>query len=107
MYARGQGVVRDDAQAVVWFGRAASLAMPAASTTWAEAARAPASTVCPLMRLNPGIEATNVLNSQQRKATKILEGAYAPLTVKMTREDVAEANQRVARFVAVSASKPR
>ena len=52
------------------------------------------------------IEAYKWFQLSAAQGYKDSEGAYAPLTVKMTREDVAEANQRVAKFVAAGAPKP-
>ncbi len=106
MYARGQGVVRDDAQAVVWFGRAASLGDAGGQHHMGRNCQSASINGLPADAPESRIEAYKWFQLSAAQGYKDSEGAYAPLTVKMTREDVAEANQRVARFVAVSASKP-
>lgn len=106
MYANGQGVVRDDAQSTVWFGRAANLGDAGAQYKMGRrcqrASMDGSSTDAPEAR----IEAYKWFQLAAAQGYKESEGAYAMVTFKMTREDVTEANERVALFSAASASKP-
>jgi len=106
MYARGQGVVRDDAQSAVWFGRAARLGDAGGQYHMGRNCQRASMEGLPAEAPEARIEAYKWFQLSAAQGYLDSEGAYAPLTVKMTREDVAEANQRVASFVAVSASKP-
>jgi TPR repeat protein len=106
MYARGQGVVRDDAQSVVWFGRAANLGDAGGQHHMGRNCQLASMNGLPADAPESRIEAYKWFQLSAAQGYKDSEGAYAPLTVKMTRADVAEANERVARFVAVSATKP-
>jgi len=106
MYASGQGVVRDDAQSVAWFGRAAKLGDAGGQYQMGRNRQRASMDGLPADAPEARIEAYKWFQLSAAQGYKDSEGAYVPLTVKMTREDVAEANQRVARFVAVGASKP-
>jgi TPR repeat protein len=106
MYARGQGVVRDDAQSAVWFGRAANQGDAGGQHHMGRNCQSASRDGLPAEALEARIEAYKWFQLSAAQGYKDSEGAYASLTVKMTREDVAEANQRVARFVAVSTAKP-
>jgi TPR repeat protein len=106
MYARGQGVVRDDAQSMVWFGRAATLGDAGGQYHMGRNCQRASMEGLPADAPEARIEAYKWFQLSAAQGYKDSEGAYAPLTVKMTREDVAEANQRVARFTGASTSKP-
>ena len=106
MYARGQGVVRDDAQSVVWFGRAAKLGDAGGQYHMGRNCQRTSMEGLPAEALEARIEAYKWFQLSAAQGYLDSDGAFAPLTVKMSREDVAEANQRVANFVVVRASKP-
>lgn len=106
MYAKGQGVVRDDAQSVMWFGRAAKLGDAGGQYHMGRNCQRASMDGLPADAPEARIEAYKWYQLAAAQGYKDSEGAYATLTLKMTREDVAEANQRVASFVAGGASKP-
>ena len=106
MYAKGQGVVRDDAQSVAWFGRAAKLGDAGGQYHMGRNCQRASMDGLPADAPEARIEAYKWYQLSAAQGYKDSEGAYAALTAKMTREDVAEASQRVARFVAASATKP-
>ncbi len=106
MYARGQGIAQDNAQSAVWFGRAAKLGDAGGQYHMGRNCQRASMEGLPAEAPEARIEAYKWFQLSAAQGYLDSEGAYAPLTVKMSREEVAEANQRVARFVAVSASKP-
>jgi hypothetical protein len=106
MYAKGQGVVRNNAQSVVWFGRAAKLGDAGGQYHMGRSCQRASLDGSPADAPEARIEAYKWFQLSAAQGYKDSEGAYAPLTVKMTREDVADANQRVANFVAAGAPKP-
>ena len=106
MYARGQGVARDDAQSVLWFGRAAHLGDAGGQYHMGRDRERASLDGLPTAAPEARIEAYKWYQLAAAQGYKDSEDAFALLTFKMTREDVAEANQRVAKFVAGSAPKP-
>ncbi len=98
MYAHGQGVVRDDAQSLVWFGRAANLGDAGGQYKMGRSCERASLDGLPAGAPEARIEAYKWFQLSAAQGYKKSEGAYAPLTFKMTRADVAEANQRVANF---------
>lgn len=106
MYANGQGVVRDDAQSLVWFGRAANLGDAGAQYNMGRFCQRASMDGLPANAPESRIEAYKWFQLSAAQGYKNSEGAYATLTFKMSRADVAEANERVALFSAVNASKP-
>lgn len=106
MYARGQGVVQDAAQSVVWFGRAANLGDAGGQYNMGRSCQRASMDGLPADAPEARIEAYKWFQLAAAQGYKNSEGAYATLTFKMTRADVAEANQRVASFVVVNAGKP-
>ena len=106
MYARGQGVVRDDAQSVVWFGRAAKLGDAGGQYHMGRNCQRTSMEGLPAEAPEARIEAYKWFQLSAAQGYLDSEGAFAPLTVKMSREDVAEANQRVANFVVIRVPKP-
>jgi hypothetical protein len=98
MYAHGQGVARDATQSVMWFGRAAQLGDAGAQFNLGDSChRASLQRECkdaPESR----IEAYKWYRLAAAQGYKDSEQAYLTLTVKMTREDVAVGNRRVAEF---------
>lgn len=106
MYAKGQGVVRDDAQSAVWFGRAAKLGDAGGQYRTGQNCQRASMDGLPDDAPEARIEAYKWFQLSARQGYKDSEGAYGVLTFKMTREDVAEANHRVAEFVVTNAAKP-
>jgi TPR repeat protein len=106
MYARGQGVARDDAQSVVWFGRAANLGDAGGQYNMGRSCQRASMDGLPADAPEARIEAYKWFQLAAAQGYKNSEGAYATLTFKMTRADVAEAIERVARFSAAKESKP-
>jgi hypothetical protein len=106
MYARGQGVARDDAQSAVWFGRAANLGDAGGQHHMGRNCQRASMDGLPADAPEARIEAYKWYQLSAAQGYKDSEGAYVTLTAKMTREDEAEANHRVAKFVVVSAPKP-
>ena len=106
MYARGQGVVRDEAQSRAWFDRAAKLGDAGGQYHMGRNCQRASIEGLPAEAPEARIEAYKWFQLSAAQGYKDSEGAYAPLTFKMTRADVAEAIQRVAGFVATNASKP-
>jgi TPR repeat protein len=106
MYASGQGVARDDAQSVVWFGRAARLGDAGGQYQMGQSCQRASMDGVPADAPEARIEAYKWFHLAAAQGYKNSEGAYASLTVKMTREDVAEANQRAEKFEAAGVLKP-
>jgi TPR repeat protein len=106
MYAKGQGVARDEAQSLVWFGRAAKLGDAGGQYLMGRSCQRASMDGLPADAPEARIEAYKWFQLSAAQGYKDSEGAYAPLTVRMTRADVAEATQRVAKFVAAGAVKP-
>jgi TPR repeat protein len=106
MYASGQGVVQDHAQSAVWFGRAASLGDAGGQYHMGQNCHRASMDGLPADAPEARIEAYKWYQLSAAQGYKDSEGAYTMLTFKMTHADVAEATQRVARFVAGSSSKP-
>jgi TPR repeat protein len=106
MYAQGQGVARDDAQSLAWFGRAALLGDAGGQYHMGQNCQRASLTGLPANAPEARIEAYKWFRLAAAQGYKDSEGAHAPLTIKMTRADVAEAIQRVASFVAATAPKP-
>jgi len=100
MYAKGQGVLRDDAQSLVWFGRAAQLGDAGGQYHMGRNRQRASMDGLPADAPEARIEAYKWYQLSAAQGYKDAEGAYAMLIFKMTREDVSEANQRVAKFVA-------
>ena len=106
MYAQGQGVVRDAAQSVVWFGRAANLGDAGGQYNMGRSCQRASMDGLPADAPEARIEAYKWFQLAAAQGYKNSEGAYATLTFKMTRADVAEAIERVARFSAAKELKP-
>lgn len=106
MYSRGQGVVQDDAQSAVWFGRAANLGDAGGQHHMGRSCQRASMDGLPAGAPEARMEAYKWYQLSAAQGYKDSEGAYAMLTFKMTRAEVAEANQRVASFLATIAPKP-
>jgi hypothetical protein len=106
MYALGQGVAKDVAQALLWFGRAANLGDAGGQYKMGRSCQRASLDGLPAEAPEARIEAYKWFQLSAAQGYKNSEGAYAALTIKMTRADVAEAIQRVAKFVAVKSLKP-
>ena len=106
MYARGQGVARNDAQSAAWFGRATRLGDAGGQYHMGRNCQRASMDGLPADAPEARIEAYKWFQLSAAQGYKDSEGAFAPLTFKMTRAEVADANQRVAEFVASGAVKP-
>jgi hypothetical protein len=106
MYARGQGVVRNDAESAVWFGRAAVLGDAGGQHQMGRNRERASLDGLPADAPEARIEAYKWYQLSAAQGYKDSEGAYAMLIPKMSRKDVAEANQRVARFEPGIVPKP-
>lgn len=99
MYANGQGVSKDDAQSFVWFSRAANWGDAGGQYKMGRSFQRDSTDGLPANAAEARIEAYKWYQLSAAQGYKNSEAAYATLTFKMTRADVAEGNQRVARFV--------
>ena len=106
MYANGQGVVQDDAQSGVWFGRAADLGDAGAQYKMGRRCQRASMDGLPANAPEGRIEAYKWFQLSAAQGYKNSEGAYAMLTFKMSRADVAEAIERVATFSSAKAIMP-
>ena len=106
MYANGQGVARDDAQSLVWFGRAANLGDAGGQYKMGRNCHRISMDGSPAAAPEARIEAYKWYQLAAAQGYKNADGAYATLTFKMTRADVAEAIRRVAGFSAEQEAKP-
>ena len=106
MYAQGQGVVRDAAQSIFWFGRAANLGDAGGQYNMGRCCQRASMDGLPADAPESRIEAYKWFQLAAAQGYKNADGAFATLTFKMTRADVAEAIERVAKFSAVKEIKP-
>jgi TPR repeat protein len=106
MYANGQGVAKDVVQSVSWFRRAANLGDAGGQYKMGRSCQRASMDGSPADAPEARIEAYKWYQLSAAQGYKNSEGAYATLTFKMTRADVAEANHRVARFSVVTKSPP-
>ena len=107
MYANGQGVARDDAQSLAWFGRAANLGDAGGQYKMGRSCQRASMDGLPAGAPEARIEAYKWYQLAAAQGYKNSEGAYATLTFKMTRADVAEAIKRVASFSVVKKLQPQ
>ncbi len=106
MYANGQGVAQDTAQALGWFGRAANLGDAGGQYKMARSCERASMDGLPAAAPEARIEAYKWFQLSAAQGYKNSEGAYAMLTFKMTRAEVADAIQRAARFSVAKALGP-
>jgi len=106
MYANGQGVAKDDAQSVVWFDRAAKLGDAGGQFNMGRCCQRASMDGLPANAPEARIEAYKWFQLAAAQGYKNSEGAFATLTFKMTRTDVAEAMKRVDGFSVVKELKP-
>lgn len=106
MYAQGQGVTQDAAQSLHWFGRAANLGDAGGQFKMGRSCQRASLDGLPAASTEARIEAYKWFQLSAAQGYKNSAGAYAPLTFKMTRADVAEAIRRVADFSVATAFKP-
>ncbi len=107
MYAKGEGVPQDDAEAVRWIRRAADLGDAGAqfnlgmryhrASVWGQQ----------LDTLETKIEAYKWLQLAASQGYKGSAEACERMTLGMTREEVTKGNQGVASFVAVKPAEPK
>jgi TPR repeat protein len=91
---------------VVWFGRAANLGDAGSQYNMGRSCQRASMDGPPSAAPEARIEAYKWYQLSAAQGYKNSEGAYVTLTFKMSREDVAEADQRVAKFTVVRESKP-
>lgn len=106
MFANGQGVAQDNAQSLIWFGRAANLGDAGGQYKMGRSCQRASLDGLPADAPEARIEAYKWYQLSAAQGYKNSEGAYATLTFKMTRAEVAEANERVARFSVMKELKP-
>ncbi len=100
MYANGQGVAKDVAESLVWFGRAANLGDAGGQYKMGRSCQRASVDGLPATATEARIESYKWFQLSAAHGYQKSEGAYATLTFKMTRADVAEAIRRVADFAA-------
>jgi TPR repeat protein len=99
MYARGQGMVRDDAQSVIWFGRAARLGDAGAQFNLGRSCHRASLSGSPEDAPESRIEAYKWYRLAAAQGYEGSHTGYETLAFSiMTRGDIAEGDQRVARF---------
>jgi len=106
MYARGQGVARNDVESAAWFGRAARLGDAGGQYHMGRNCQRASMDGLPADAPEARIEAYKWFQLSAAQGYKDSEGAFAPLTFKMTRAEVADATHRVSEFVPTGALKP-
>ena len=99
MYARGQGMVRDEAQSVIWFGKAARLGDAGAQFNLGRSCHRASLSKSPEDASESRIEAYKWYRLAAEQGYEGSHTGYETLAFSiMTREDIAEGDQRVARF---------
>ena len=98
MYAQGQGMAADDAQSLVWFGRAAQQGDAGAQFNLGRRCHRASFRAAPKEATESRIEAHKWYHLAATQGYAGSEAAFNNLTMKMTREDIAVADQRVAAF---------
>jgi len=105
MYANGQGMTRDDAQSVIWFGKAAQLGDAGAQFNLGRSCHRASLNGFPDDAPESRIQAYKWYRLAAAQGYNGSGTAFTTLILNMTREDVADGDQRVAGF-AVEKPKP-
>jgi len=95
MFATGQGVPQNTARSVSWFRRAAHLGIADAQFKWGCACQRASMDSPAANAPEARIEAYMWYELAAAKNHAAAKGAYAQLTIKMTRDEVAEARRRI------------
>lgn len=98
MYANGQGMTRDDAQSVIWFGRAAQQGDAGAQFNLGRSCHRASLGGVSADALESRIEAYKWFHLAAAQGYKGSASACATLVLSMTHEDVADGDQRIAKF---------
>ena len=99
MYARGQGVARDAAQSAIWFGKAAQLGDAGAQFNLGDSYQRASFGQAPAEASESRIEAYKWYRLAAAQGYEGSHTGYETLAFSiMTRGDIAEGDQRVARF---------
>jgi TPR repeat protein len=98
MYADGRGVPRDDVQAGHWILRAAEQGYAAAQHNLGVRHRRASFTGLPKSAMESNLEAYKWFHLAAAQGHKASDGELENITLRMTREQVVEGNQRAARF---------
>ena len=105
MFARGQGVIQDDATAVMWTLRAANAGDAGAQhSLGTRCHRASINNSLPTEATESRIEAYKWFHLAAEQGYLNSASSQERVTPHMTRDDVTEANQRIARFVVVNST---
>jgi TPR repeat protein len=100
MYAEGQGVPSDKAQSLLWFDRAARLGDPAAQYRLGINHHRASLDRSPVNASESRIEAYKWLQLADDQGYRDSDMARGLVVLQMTHEEVADANRRIADFVA-------
>lgn len=98
MYAQGQGMAVDDAQSLIWFARAAQQGDAGAQFNLGRSCHRASFGAGPKEASESLIEAHKWYHLAASQGYAGSEAAFNNLTLKMTREDIAVADRRVAAF---------
>jgi TPR repeat protein len=100
MYAEGQGMPSDKAQSLLWFDRAARLGDPAAQYRLGINHHRASLDRFPVNASESRIEAYKWLQLADDQGYRDSDMARGLVVLQMTHEEVADANRRIADFVA-------
>jgi TPR repeat protein len=106
MFASGQGVDRDATQSLFWFLRAAHLGIAGAQFNMGRICQRASMNGSPADAHDARIEAYMWYELAAAQHYSAAVGAYAQLTIKMTRDEVAEARRRVVAWMQEPHSSP-
>ncbi len=107
MYAQGQGVPQDDTQSVMWFGKAAQQGDAGAQFNLAASCYRASLAGVPEEALESRIEAYKWYHLAAAQGYKETDCACSTLILRMTREDVAVGDQRIADFEVKKPNQPQ
>ena len=107
MYAQGQGIAADDAQSLIWFGRAAQQGDAGAQFNLGRSCHRASFRAASKEATESRIEAHKWYHLAATQGYAGSEAAFTSLTLEMTREDIAVADQRVAAFAAAIPASAR
>lgn len=98
MYANGQGVARDYAQSAMWYGKAAKQGDASAQFNLGRSCHRASLRGDPEDASESRIRAYKWYHLAAAQGFKVLDAASTSLVLSMTREDIADGDQRVADF---------
>jgi uncharacterized protein len=106
MYASGQGVPRDTAKSMEWMQKAADLDDAGAQHYLGVKLHRASLEGLPEVALESRIQAYTWLQLASAQGYRSSDAAWAFVALAMTREDIADANRRIAAFVLARATRP-